>query len=125
MISNQAIHYKESEGKKMADWQDTFKRKMDDQAFLKRQAEQKAEQTKVQSQAQYAAINRGGITTADKQITSQKLQTYINNPGPGKYAALAIVRILINFKSNEKKGGDANQAVSHLLIWKDMPKQWN
>ena len=106
MISNQATHHKESEGKKMPNWRDTFDSKLDPNERAKREAKQ----LQVQAQAQYAAINRGDIKTPTKQVTSQTLQNLIKKGGEDMYAALAIVRILINFKSNEKKGGDANQA---------------
>jgi hypothetical protein len=94
----------------MANWRDTFKSKTsDNERKIRLAAEQGA-----QAQTQYAAINRLDVTSANKQVTSRKLLDAINSDGPAKYEALGIVRILINFKFNEKKGGDANQAIAAL-----------
>lgn len=98
----------------MANWRDILK----DNTRLMPAGTEKTlrEQNQIQEQmqAQYASINRGNISTASKQETKQKLLTAINSNGPGKYEALGIVRILINFKSNEKKGGDADKAALAL-----------
>jgi len=94
----------------MANWRDTFKSKTD----INERTNRLAEQQQAQVQTQYAGINRLDITAASKQVTSEKLLNAIKSDGPAKYEALGIVKILINFKSNEKKGGDANQAITAL-----------
>ena len=94
----------------MANWRDTFQSKTN----VNERAIRLAAEQNTQSQAQYSAINRLDVTSANKQVTSRKLLDAINSDGPAKYEALGIVRILINFKFNEKKGGDANQAIIAL-----------
>jgi len=72
------------------------------------------ERTEAEVKAQYAAINRGNITTANKQATSQKILANIASGGPIARDTLIIVRMLINFKSNEKIFGDAVKAGTAL-----------
>ena len=89
----------------MANWRDTFQSKTN----VNERAIRLAAEQNTQSQAQYSAINRLDVTSANKQVTSRKLLDAINSDGPAKYEALGIVRILINHRS----GGSGKTRQSH------------